>query len=637
MPNLAGTYLFQTGSTDLKGVLGQMARIIDIPCVGYRMLTALSRHAACVNLVRPLATNSSQLARDNTKDLWLMLDGELYNTDELRRWLSHHGRDAEGLDDAGLVLSLFLAEGEDFVGRLIGQFNVVVYRESDRSLLLANDRYGYRPLFVAEYPSQLLFATEMKAIIAASDSPPTPDGIGLLQIFREGIALGDRTWLAPIRVLDPGTILRATPDGVRRTRHFRFRFREEGARMSLSAFVEGFRVKLHRAADRIMKGGRGRIGISLSGGLDSRSVLLSIDPVHLPIPAYTFGYPQSRDVMYAKQLAALLGLPHFHLAFEPGYLGRVLPAVVWRNEAMFPFASATSPYFHRRIGEHMDIILNGHCGDALTGSHIRPWMMLERSKAKLIERMFRCRQLVDEENLRLVFNPQFYKRYAPHLYDAMRDLFATIDNEDIPNVADAWDMENRQHRGTFHSPSVDRHRFEQRTPFLDNDLVDHLVTAPPRWRFQQRAYKKMIVGTFPNARCVPWAYTGARLSSSPVVDLALGAWNYAHNRASGVLSRIRNGNQLVGQDFRDLRTEVRNDRALIRTIVEFADSPTVPGEVFDAPGIKEIIRQHCDSGNDHTHLLACLATFATAYRLLFFDQHKVVPATVEDSLGLADG
>lgn len=625
MPNLAGIYLRRSDAADISTTLTRMAEVLDVPSLDYVTRSAVGQRAGCVNLLRPTAV-STQPAHDGRTRRWLMLDGEIYNVEEVRRSLQRAGIPVDGVDDARLCLALYKLEGARFVERLTGQFNIVIYHADDDSLVIANDRYGYRPLFLAESTGRLLFAVEMKAIIATLDTSPHVDGTGLLQIVRDGIALGDRTWLDAIRVLDPGTVLRVTADGrVERRRYFRYRHREGGSSMSLPAFVEGFGHHLQRATERIMKG-PGRVGISLSGGLDSRSVVLSIPASHLPIPAYTFGYPESRDVVYAKQLADLLHLPHTHLTFDGDYLGRVMAQVVWRNEGLFPFAASTSIYFHDRIGAQMDTILNGHCGDAVTGSHLRPYMLATHSREKLIRTLYGSRRLVADESLRALFNPTFYRRHSEELFDAFRATFSEIDNERIANVADAWDLENRQRRGTFHSPSVDRYRFEQRTPFLDNDLVDHLLSAPPRWRFEQRAYKKMIFNTFPTARAIPWAYTGRPISPSPGYELVRAGWNFARNRMNALAARFLSNDRLVGQAFRDLATELRGDAVVKKTILDFSASSSFPSEVLDRAGLTELVRRHWEAREDHTHLVTCMATLAVAYQLFVFQSPQRIPA-----------
>ena len=210
-------------------------------------------------------------------------------------------------------------------------------------------------------------------------------------------------------------------------------------------------------------------------------MLLALARSGTPAVAYSFGNPQSRDVRYAQQLARVASIPHVHLRYERGYLGRVLSPIVWRTEGLLPFAEVThtSLHFHRQIGARTDVILYGHCGGALTGAHLRPSIVLARSKSQLIERIFHLQQRTPAETLRPLFNPTFYRRYAPDLLDAMRVTFTHIDEPELPDVEEVWNMENRQRRGCFHSPPMDRYRFEVRTPFLDNDLVDHLAPRSP--------------------------------------------------------------------------------------------------------------------------------------------------------------
>jgi asparagine synthase (glutamine-hydrolysing) len=623
MAGLAGLYDPRADAGAVDAVLARMARVVAQPSVPTAPRRAAGSRAGCVRYAGACGADADQPAVEERAGLWLMLDGELYNNEELRRFLRRRGAAAVAPGDAALCLALYRAEGESFVARLNGQFNLVIYRGSDQSLLIATDRYGYRPLFVSASGPRLLFASEMKAILAVLDATPALDGIGLLQFLRDGSAVGERTWLEPIRVLGPGTVLTATPQGTARRRYFTLRYREGRAPMRLAAFVEGFGVKLHRATERVMQRAE-RVGIALSGGLDSRCVALAIHDSYLPVPAYTFGYPESRDVQYARMLAALRGLEHFHLALEPGYLGQVVVPVVWRTEGLLPFTATTSLFFHPRIAAAMDVILTGHCGDALTGSHIRPFMLLAGSKAQLIERMFRGRRRVADDDLRRICNPAFYRRYAGGLADAFAATFVDIDGAALANVADAWDMENRQHRGTFHSPSVDRYRFEVRTPFLDNELVDHLVQAPPRWRFQQRAYKRMILDTFPHAAHVPWAYTGACLTASPLRELARITWNYGSKRARAAWAHLAHRGY-IGEDFRDLAAELRADRRVAQMILGFTRASTFPADVFDRRGIEEVVARHWERGEDLTDLVAGLATVAAACGLFLGGGLSSVP------------
>src|SRR5262249_4292874 len=153
------------------------------------------------------------------------------------------------------------------------------------------------------------------------DTTPRFDGMGILELLTHGHTLGSRTWLEPIRVVDAGTLLALTPTGTAVQRYFRLHFQPRRAAASAAEFVEELSHQLGRATERMAQG-PGRIGLLLSGGLDSRAPLLASTASRPPDIAFTFGDADSRDVRFARELARLTAVPHLHLPYEAGYLGR---------------------------------------------------------------------------------------------------------------------------------------------------------------------------------------------------------------------------------------------------------------------------------------------------------------------------
>src|SRR5262245_11160679 len=207
-----------------------------------------------------------------TRDIWLVFEGELYNRVELEQRV---GQDAgtTGASDAALCLALLLREGDSFVHLLNGQFNLIIYRALDTRLSIATDRSGYRPLFVTRRGNRVLFASALKAIFAGLETAPAIDGVGLLQAMRRGWSLGSRTWAEGVAVADPGAWLHIDHHGWRQERYYRLRF-AVGECRDVEAHAEGLAAVLRRAVRRTTDDGR-RFGLPLSGGLDSRSILLS--------------------------------------------------------------------------------------------------------------------------------------------------------------------------------------------------------------------------------------------------------------------------------------------------------------------------------------------------------------------------
>ena len=265
---------------------------------------------------------------------------------------------------------------------------------------------------------------------------------------------------------------------------------------------------LERAVERCMQT-QHRVGIFLSGGYDSRSVAASIRECYLPVAAFTFGYPESRDVIYAQQLAARLGLERLS-AYELGSLS--LSSLSVYCLAHRGYGSLRQLYIdsvrYRVLKEKIDIILLGLLGE-FSGSHTWPALLLARSRQAAVQAVFDrfVRRRLGAWSAGC--STQSFSVELSRAYSRYSEAsFEKIDNDHPMNLADSWNFINLQPRGTFHSPSVDRHLFEARAPHLDVDLVNFLLTIPPLSRLEQRVYKKMIAYKYPTIRDVPCTNSG---------------------------------------------------------------------------------------------------------------------------------
>jgi len=607
---LAGMYDPDASRLDIECRLERMRRTMEAPGRPARVEAMIAEGVGCV-LLGHSRLKTPWVARDERHGLAIIVAGELFGRDA-----RDSGTD-ESASDADLCLRLYTRDGADFVRRLNGHFNVFIYRASERRLSIATDPFGYHPLFVAAHGRRLLFASEMKAILAVLGSAPAIDGVGLLELVRHGWPLGDRTWIEPIKLAPPGTWYELTPTGMQQRRYFRFHFHHTPGTASLPEYVEALGDKLRRAMERAT--GTARIGIALSGGLDSRALLLAAQGHDQPSLAYTFGDAQSPDVRGARELARIAGIPHLHLTYTPGYLGRWLASIVWRTDGLLPFSEATftSMHFHDTLAAHVDGIIYGHAGDALTGAHLPNGAPLWRSTDRVIVHVLRRYNRVPERLLQRVFRSEFYQRLKPDLYESLRASVAGIEQDDGLDILNVWDMENRQRRGTYASAAVDRGRFRVCAPFLERDLAAHLAHAHPLWRLQQIAYKRMIATGFPHAAAVPWAHTGSRLRSQRGADFALQARGYVQRRLWPAAAR-RNA-------FRDLRADTRADPQVAHVIREFAASSSLPDAIFNRAGIADVVHRHWEAGEDLTHLVSMLATFASAYQLLLWQRPAAPP------------
>ncbi|MCK6550018.1 asparagine synthase-related protein [Myxococcota bacterium] len=609
MPNLVGLHDPSASRDALARDLARMMRAVDLPSFELVRVHTIDPPIACGNLLTGVEDNLAQPARDPVRGVWLMLDGELVNAPELRLELEALGDPRPMRDDAEVALALYLARGERFFERLNGQWNLVLHDAAARRTLLVSDRLGSRLLYYAEDGPRFTFASEAKGVVAGRNLSTRPGGLGLLQLLSAGSHVGDLTWLDGVRVLPPGTVVDLA-HGRRRERYWKLRFHEGAPEASEDAYAEGFARALRRSTERIMRHRPGHpVAITLSGGLDSRSIALAIDRTHRPLVSITYGAPDSPDVLYAKMLADVAGFDHLYIeglwpelvaassritdellgpspAGKRSFYSAQLDRTLWRGEAMSALTGLSSSLWHPLYRRHMRVMLNGACGDAMTGSHLPPSLLLRPSREVLVRDQMRRTWSQAKDLVEAVVAPRFFADYAPELPRSFASTFDEIDADEPFAISNVWDMENRQRRGTFTGFEIERYFCTCRSPYLDYDLVDVLRAVPGRWRFQQRIYKRMLVKHFPEARHVPWAYTRGPITASPAFELAREAYNFGKGRLAALLSV--DGVRAPHWSFRDEHTLLREDRELAHVLERWVRSERFPSDVLSRDGVEKV-------------------------------------------------
>jgi asparagine synthase (glutamine-hydrolysing) len=207
-------------------------------------------------------------------DVVAIVNGELYNYRELRAELEAKGHTFRGVGDVEVVPHLYEEHGERFVERLRGMFAISLWDEANRRLVLARDRFGIKPLYLAELPDGLAFASELAPLLALGASAEL-DPEALADYLVLGYVPGARTGLAGARKLAPGSLL-VHENG--RSREERWYVAEPHAHPLEETLAEA--VRLHLRSDV-------PLAVLLSGGLDS-SLIASLAAAELELPLRTF-------------------------------------------------------------------------------------------------------------------------------------------------------------------------------------------------------------------------------------------------------------------------------------------------------------------------------------------------------------
>src|SRR5688572_17341034 len=298
----------------------------------------------------------------------IVMNGEIYNYPELRRGLEARGHAFRTGSDVECAVHRYEERGPEFVNDLRGMFAFALYDERADRLLLGRDRVGKKPLYYALVGDTLVWASEVKALYASGLLRKEIDESALRSYLRHGFVPGERTMFAGVRKLPPGSILEATPAGVRIRAYWDPPLPLESASApaeSLDDATARVRSLLEDAVQvRLMS--EVPLGAFLSGGVDSSAVVgIMSRALGRPVETFAVGFKDVEfdELEYARQAATLYGTNHHEVLVE-GCSPELLRELNWHHDE--PAADpATVPTLclSRFARQHVTVALSGEGGD----------------------------------------------------------------------------------------------------------------------------------------------------------------------------------------------------------------------------------------------------------------------------------
>lgn len=285
--------------------------------------------------------------------LWIVFNGEIFNYVELRPDLEARGHRFTTSSDTEVLLHLYEEYGPDCLGKLNGQFAFAVWDSRKQELFLARDRLGIRPLFYARKGGNLVFGSEIKAILASGRFSPEIDPVVLDQIFTYWSPLSPRTTFRHIVELPPGHFLIARQGKLSVKPYWSVEFPEGNAPAGLDAPCkdpEQYEEELSALlidASKIRLRADVPVGAYLSGGLDSAiiaSIIRNFTTNRLDTFSIAFDDPSFDESAFQRQMARFLGTEHQVVTATHEDIGRVFPDVIWHTEAPI-VRTAPAPMF----------------------------------------------------------------------------------------------------------------------------------------------------------------------------------------------------------------------------------------------------------------------------------------------------
>jgi asparagine synthase (glutamine-hydrolysing) len=322
-----------------------------------------------------LSEGGHQPMADAVGDLHVTFNGEIYNFQDVRQELEGRGHSFRSASDTEVILEAYREWGEAFVERLHGMFAMALYDAGKRSLYLARDRAGEKPLFLWQTPERLVFASELKALFACPGFPRRLNLAALEHYLAFGYVPRDLCIIDGVRKLLPGTALRYDVDSGR-TQAWSYWELPEQDRDAGGASAEDLADELHellRAAVKRQLIADVPVGILLSGGIDSSLVTaMAADVSSQPVKTFTIAFPghaAEDESPYARIVARHFGTEHTELPAEEASLG-LLPQLVRQYDEPIADSSAIPTYIvSRLIRQHATVALGGDGGDELFGGY----------------------------------------------------------------------------------------------------------------------------------------------------------------------------------------------------------------------------------------------------------------------------
>lgn len=319
--------------------------------------------------IRGLA-DANQPIVDNDSGVVAICNGEIDNHRELRQWLAERGRPVHRETDVAVIPGLYLELGEKFVERLIGAFAVAVWDPRQRRLILARDRAGERPLFFATHGGEIVFATEMAALVAHHRLPVTLDQPALKKYLQFGIFPAPQTPFAQIQKLAPSEMILFDKTGIHRKSYWRWRVTETAKQPPvLDSFDKTFRAAVARQTDVEVD-----FGVFLSGGIDSSLVSAVARSLHpqRALKAYTLRFQEESfdEGSFAEVVAKQLKMDIVTVWVKPDDVRDGLKSLVRLvGEPLADPAWIPAALLARRAAQDIKLALVGEGADELFGGY----------------------------------------------------------------------------------------------------------------------------------------------------------------------------------------------------------------------------------------------------------------------------
>lgn len=490
------------------------------------------------------------------------LEGEFYNQSELK---SKYHITSTTYNE--LLVNIYKStKSFDFLRDVDGCYAAVLYDKKENKVYLIIDRYGFKPLYWGIINDDLVWSSELKGYLGHIDFRPVIDREAIQEFFDIGYLLEDRTWFVGVELVPPASILSFDIKSSKvQIQHYwswnEIKPMKEPIDERELAEELG-RLFEQSVCKRVNK--NERIGITLSGGLDSRAILAAVPEDYKPLHTFTFGQKGCDDIRIAARASRIKGAIHHILELDSN--NWLMPRIsgVWKSDASFSLLHMHGIEFYDEYTSHIDFNLNGIWGGTIGG------------------------------------------------------LFTNM----TPNQSEEYGLKNRSRRFTTQGLILGEAWLIHRRPFSDKEFSDLVFSIPDSLRQNSYIYNKMLLSTYPKYyNDVPWQRTGCPISyPKRLVKLT--------KFKSRVVNKLKRESQRFGFNFKDLRNYtdypawIRQEPAKPFFENLLLNKNALYPEYIDRNKIHSYLRDHMERKGNYRNELCLALTFELWLQQVFEGKYR---------------
>ncbi|HEX6824590.1 MAG TPA: asparagine synthase (glutamine-hydrolyzing) [Candidatus Sulfotelmatobacter sp.] len=471
--------------------------------------------------------------------IWIVFNGEIYNHQDLRKDLEMRGHHYRTHSDTESIVHLYEEYGTKCVEHLRGMFAFAIWDRPKKTLFIARDRLGIKPLYYRYDGRTLLFGSEIKTILAYPGVHPEFDSSTLAEYLAFGYLSGEHTMYAGIRKLMPGHTLSVDESGQLQIRQYwDLTINADDGSRSAAFYVSQYREQLEQCvASHLMSDVP--LGVFLSGGLDSSAIAALTTKIrNEPIETFSVGYGEDAfsELPYARSVAEHLRSKHHEVHLSRDEFFQTLPRLIWHEDEPVVWPSSVSLYFVARLArERVTVVLTGEGSDETLGGYTRyAWTLLNTRMDRVyrtmtpasLRRMLRERLVTSplsgalKRKLEHTFLGRDGASWPSFYFDNFYSAFSAAEQEDLltPEAAAAAQDAYAASMYQWEKSSGDLlHRLlytdiktylvellmkqdqmsmaasvESRVPFLDHQLVELTARIPAKHSIDGMAGKSIL-------------------------------------------------------------------------------------------------------------------------------------------------